>query len=96
MEKAHELSADIVTLLHIAPAHNRDFCRVTSPALRKLDQTATGVWKKLVRNENSFKSVSTEYLFGSLTAEDLPEMIEWLAYIRERYPWVIDQKEFKT
>jgi hypothetical protein len=30
MEKAHELGADIVSLLHFSPAHNKDFMRVTS------------------------------------------------------------------
>ena len=34
MEKAGELGASVVCVLHIAPAHNSDFTRVTSPALR--------------------------------------------------------------
>jgi hypothetical protein len=88
MEKAGEMGADIVSLLHIAPAHNRDFRRVTSPALKKIDGTATGVWKKLVKKEGRFKSVSTESLFDNPTAEKLPEMENWLEYIQERYSWV--------
>ena len=31
MEKAHELGVDIVSLMHIAPKHNHDFTRITSP-----------------------------------------------------------------
>jgi len=91
MEKAGEMGADIVSLLHIAPAHNQDFRRVTSPALKEIDGTAIGVWKKLVMKENRFKSVSTESLFGNLTAEKLPEMENWLEYIQERYSWVKEQ-----
>ena len=35
MEKAHELGAEKVSLLHISPAHNKDFMRVTSPHLKR-------------------------------------------------------------
>jgi hypothetical protein len=87
MEKAHELGADIVSLLHIAPAHNLDFCRVTSPALVGLGNSATCVWKRLVK-DGRFISVATEDLFGHLSAEQLPEMQPWLEYIRARYEWV--------
>jgi hypothetical protein len=45
MERARELGADKVSLLHIAPAHNRDFRRVTSPSLIPLGDSAIGVWK---------------------------------------------------
>jgi hypothetical protein len=87
MEKAHEMGADIVSLLHIAPSHNTDFCRVTSPALAHLGGSATSVWNSLVRPGDRFISVSTEQLFGGLTAQVLPEMSSWLEYIRSRYPW---------
>lgn len=60
MEKAHELDADIVSVLHIAPAHNNDFRKVTSPELEKLSESATSVWKKLVKDDGRFISVSTE------------------------------------
>jgi hypothetical protein len=88
MEKAHELGADIVSVLHIAPAHNTDFRRITSPALAGLGESATGVWKKLVKAEGRFISVATEHLFGKLSATQLPEMQPWLEYIRARYAWV--------
>jgi hypothetical protein len=87
MEKAHELGADRVTVMHIAPARNRDFHTITSPALQSLGHTATDVWSKLVRPCDSFVSVSTERLFGNLAAEHLPEIHAWLQYISERYAW---------
>ncbi|HSN74913.1 MAG TPA: hypothetical protein VL334_07455 [Anaerolineae bacterium] len=88
MENARELGADIVSLLHIAPAHNSDFREVTSPSLRSLGESATGVWAKLVKPEGRFMSVSTERLFGDLSASQLPGMESWLEYIYARYAWV--------
>jgi hypothetical protein len=88
MEKSHELGADLVTVLHIAPAHNEDFRTVTSPELKELDDSATQVWEKLVKKPDRFISVSTEQLFGSLPGEDLPEIKTWSEYITSRYSWI--------
>jgi hypothetical protein len=88
MEKAHELGANIVSVLHIAPARNTDFHRITSPELKRLGETATDVWTRLVRIKGRFISVSTERLFGNLTAEQAPEMQTWIDYIGKRYVWV--------
>ncbi len=88
MEKAHELGADIVSVLHLAPAHNTDFRRITSPALQALGGSATSVWQSLVKPQGRFLSVNIESLFGSLTEEQLPRMKPWLDYIHARYGWV--------
>lgn len=88
MEKAHELGADVVSVLHIAPMHNTDFRRVTSPELEKLGDTATGVWQQLVAERDRFASVSTETLFDPMVAKPAPEMRVWAGYIGARYPWV--------
>ena len=88
MEKAHELDANIVSVLHIAPAHNADFRRVTSPQLINLGESATSIWTKLVKPEGRFISVSTEQLFGRLSAERFPEIKSWAEYIQARYAWV--------
>ena len=88
MEKAHELGANIVSVLHIAPARNTDFHRITAPQLEHRGETATDVWTKLVRPEGRFISVSTERLFGNLTAGQVPEMQTWIEYIGKRYAWV--------
>ena len=60
MERARELGASIVSVLHIAPADNTDFRKVTSPRLQALGTTAVDVWKRLVRQSDRFISVSTE------------------------------------
>ena len=91
MEKAHEMGADVVSVLHIAPAHNNDFRKVTSPELEKLGESATSIWKKLVKNEGRFISVSIEKLFGNLSEAQLPEMKSWVEYVHARYQWVREQ-----
>jgi len=88
MEKAHELGADTVSVLHLAPARNADFRRVTSTELEGLGESATDVWTKPVRPEGRFFSVSTERLFGDLTTEQIPEMQTWIDYIGKRYAWI--------
>lgn len=88
MEKFHEMDAEIVSLLHIAPAHNTNFRNVTSPELRKLGESATSVWGKLVKTKDRFISISSEKLFGNLSAATFPELKHWLEYIYQRYAWV--------
>ena len=88
MECAHEKGADIVSVLHVSPACNADFRNVTSPELAPLGDTATSIWKRLVRPSDRFVSVSTEELFGCLSAQDIPRLGAWLEYIHARYPWV--------
>jgi hypothetical protein len=90
MEIARELGADVVSLLHIAPAHNTDFQRVTSPDLRTLGNSVMEVWKKLVRHPDRFASISTEDLFGRYGAESSPDMAVWCEYITTRYSWLQD------
>lgn len=91
MEKAHELGADIISLLHISPAHNGDFRRVTSPELKMLGASPTKIWGKLVKTEGRFASVDSEKLFGGLKVHQLPGMQSWLEYIPARYPWICEQ-----
>jgi hypothetical protein len=92
MEKAHELGADIVSLLHIAPAHNTDFRTITSPELKSFGGSATSVWSQLVKSPNRFASVSTEELFGKFDVAEYPELKEWREYITARYPWVTEDR----
>jgi hypothetical protein len=88
MERARELGADVVSVLHIAPAHNTDFHKVTSAKLETLGKTAMEVWRNLVRPRSRFLSLSTEQLFSPLSAEQFPDMSTWLEYIGLRYRWV--------
>ncbi len=88
MEKAHEMGADIVSVLHIAPAHNNDFCKVTSQKLIGIGDSATHVWEKLVKPEGRFISISTEKLFGQISEKQFPEIKSWKDYIFARYKWL--------
>lgn len=96
MEKAQEeigeFRANVVSLLHVAPSHNKDFRKVTSPELVPLGDTATGVWKRLVKPSGRFLSVSTEALFAPLLAEPPTGMQEWAKYLAQRYPWATEDK----
>lgn len=90
MERAHEMGADIVGILHIAPHHNLDFRRVTSAALVQGEDTPVDLWKKIVRNPEAFTSVYTEELFGRFPVMNHPELADWWQYIQARYAWVTD------
>lgn len=89
MEKAHELGAEKVSLLHIAPAHNKDFQDVTSPDLRSIDASAISVWKRLVLDPSRFVSVYTEDLFGGC-GEISPALNDWFKYVWARYAWITE------
>ena len=89
MEKAQELGADVVSVLHIAPSHNVDFPRVTSPPLRDLGDSVITVWKRLVTEPDRFISISTERLFGQFPIKRFPELAGWWDYVTARYPWVL-------
>ncbi len=88
MEKAHELGADVVSLLHISPAHNLDFRRVTSPGLKALGVSPTEVWHRLVKDPDRFCGTHAEDLFGTFDIFSHPEMANWYQYITGRYRWV--------
>ncbi len=87
MEKANELGASRVSVLHIAPRANDDFMRVTSPGLARLNAgSAVKTWETLVRDER-FVSVYTEELFGRFPWRDFPHLHEWWDYVEKRYGW---------
>ena len=85
MEKAHENGADIVSLLHISPAHNQDFKRVTSPALRAFGDSPTTVWSKLVKQKDRFTEISAEELFGNPKIKGDPAIHDCIGYLNKRY-----------
>jgi hypothetical protein len=89
MEKAKELGADVVSLLHIAPARNHQLSRVTSPELMHLGESVIGVWQRLVKKPSRFQSIYCENLFGAFKIGEHPEMLPWWEYTTERYPWFI-------
>jgi hypothetical protein len=89
MEKAHELGAHKVSVLHISPAHNRDFLRITSPNLQNIGMSATQVWRKLVKSPGAFVAEYTENIFGRFPVEQFPKLAEWWRYISMRYNWIV-------
>jgi hypothetical protein len=90
MEKAHELGANFVSLLHIAPAANIDFGRVTSPGLRRFGNTATTVWEQMVRIPDRFTSINTEALFKNFDINSFLDLKPWWDYTTSRYAWVLE------
>mgnify|MGYP000892619344 CR=1 FL=1 len=89
MEKARELDADVVSVLHISPSANKPLQKVTSPGLGKLGNEVTYVWSKLVNRPGRFTSISTEYLFGNFPVSRFPELESWWEYVAERYRGIL-------
>ena len=89
---AHELNKDFasVRVLHIAPKANTDFALVTPDVLRKSHpgQTATEVWKTLVRDQSVFVSKHTEEIFQDLLASPSQGLADWARYIQGRYSFI--------
>ncbi len=87
MEKAGELWASRVSVLHIAPRANDDLKRVTSPGLARLDPgSAVKTWEMVVCDQR-FVSVYTEELFGRFSWRSFPALHHWWDYIEKRYAW---------
>lgn len=88
MEKAKELGANKVMVLHLAPSINTDFQRITAPALRSRGpQRATDVWKSLLRRPDRFISMSIEEFFRPALVAPASGLRRWRDYITERYGW---------
>ena len=89
MEKAHELGADVVAVLHISPAQNKDFMRVTSPDLKTIGISPTHIWQKLVKAPGRFVSEYTENIFGKFNVGAFTKLSDWWRYVSMRYEWVV-------
>jgi hypothetical protein len=83
-------NAEPVRLLHIAPRANTDFALVTPERLRAAHpgDSATAVWRGLLRDPSAFVSVHTEDVFRPLLAQPPQGMAAWARYIAERYAFV--------
>jgi hypothetical protein len=88
MEKARELGAEKVRVLHIAPGANPDVGHITLPALRTLGSTALEVWQRLVCPADRFAAVTAEALFGALSPSQFSGLEVWWEYINTRYAWL--------
>jgi hypothetical protein len=85
MEKYGELGAEVVTVMHVSPAKNTDFERVTSPGLAELGDSATDGWKSLLRKPDRLVRVCTQDLFQSFDVGAFPGLIDWHNYSESRY-----------
>ena len=86
LERANELGADSVSVLHIAPRRNQELGRVTSEPLEQLGSSVSEVWTRLVHPADRFASASIEELWRYAQASAPTE--QWRGYMRTRYPWV--------
>ena len=83
MENHHEMGADIVSLLHVAPVANKQLMdRVTAPAFRSIGSSIHEVWSKLVK-PGRFSGIYLEALLP-LMCQYAPDS-EWATYINLRY-----------
>jgi hypothetical protein len=83
MEREHEMEADVVSTLHMAPAANEALMRrITSPALRSHGSNIHEVWTALVPN-GRFRGIYTEELLPIMLAH-APDP-QWRDYMAVRY-----------
>ena len=82
--EGHEMEADIVSLLHVAPKANRELmARVTSPALQSYGSDIHEVWGKLVKS-GRFCGKSVEEDLLPLVCRYAPDA-QWGDYMQLRY-----------
>ena len=91
MDRHRELGADIITVLHISPAHNDALQLVTPERLRESYPgiPLTSLWPTLLRPRPDglprFKAITTGALFAA-AGHELPVSLEpWWAYVSDRY-----------
>ncbi len=82
MQKASELHAERVRVVHISPAGNTDLHKVTAPALRRFGDDAFGVFGKLLCDPNDFVGWTIEDLFGLILKQ---HDNAWARYLKSRY-----------
>jgi len=87
MEASREMGADLVTVLHIHPAANREFTKgVTSNYLagRFPSQGVMDIWRQLVERTR-FTAVSVEDLLHLITKARSLADPAWVEYLQTRY-----------
>lgn len=85
MEREHEMEADVVSVLHVAPRANVQLATtITAPALVGRGKTMHSVWASVVQPDR-FIGVYTETLLGALYPY-APDA-NWVAGMVSRYGW---------
>lgn len=83
MEHHREMGADVVSLMHIAPAANRELMDyVAAPGLRSADSDIHEIWSSLVK-PGCFRGFAVEDVLD-LVCEHAPDS-EWTRYMHHRY-----------
>jgi len=88
MELSREMDANVVTMLHISPAANREFRdRVTSPHLANMfpNKGVLEIWKELVP-EGKFMSIPVEDSLNTIERVAVDDQ-GWVDYLKARYGW---------
>jgi len=81
-ERARELGATVVSVLHVAPSVNRELMLGVPTPLRPLGQNIHEVWTALV-DRDRFRGVDTRQVVEHLTEHG--DHQEWAYYMRARY-----------
>ena len=83
MEQNGEMDTDVVSLLHMAPAANRELMgRVTSTGLQCIGSDVHEIWRKLI-NSGRFAGVHVEDVLPQVHRYALDP--DWAAYMTRRY-----------
>lgn len=86
-DKPQELDADIVSIVHVAPAANRNFARsLTSPPLAALGTTVGQIWDRIAP-DGRFVRVASESLLTVIDQVASPELGQWREALLRRYDW---------
>ncbi len=87
MERAKEMGADIVSIVHISPKANREFAlSFTSPKLVQYGRTVTEAWSNIAPEER-FLSINSEDFLGAIGKVEGTSLKNWANWLLERYGW---------
>ncbi len=87
MERAGEMDADIVSVVHVAPRANQDFSgSLTSPELRRYGSTVSEIWSALAPRDR-FVPIATELLLTTIEQVAPDSVQSWSRYLLQRYGW---------
>lgn len=84
MERANEMSADIVSVLHLVPHVNRELLEgITSPKLKYLDSNIHDVWRRIV-GDTRFVARHVDQDVLPLVVREAPDS-SWAEWLQRRY-----------
>jgi hypothetical protein len=86
MQRAAELEAEAVRVLHISPMGNRALHKVTAPALRRFGDDAFEAFGAVLTDPSAFVGRGIEQVFGSRIAATPDD--PWSAYLTDRYAFL--------